>query len=169
MEMTLLPCIIIIIFIHSPGLFLEKLLEGLLTDKAVVLYAAQAFRKPRMCSLPLSSPCAHNKNGELGTQGWFQMLERRQLECTLIFLLLGICLKQIKKIVLSHPYTRMNLPLKSKAYSKAWPFHSFLKTTVENSFFAANRINNVIHKWSRISFLLIQLGANCQDENFQLS
>lgn len=69
MGLTLLPCIIIIIFIHSLGLFLEKLLEGLLKDKAVALYAAQALRKPRTCSLPLSSPCADNKNGELGTQG----------------------------------------------------------------------------------------------------
>lgn len=170
MGLTLLPGIIIIIFTHSLGLFLGKLLERLLKERAVALYAAQALRKPRLCSLPLSSTCAGQKNGELGTQGWFQMLERRQLEHTLTFLLLGICLKQIKKIVLSHPWHQDESSFEiSKAYSKACPFHNFLKTTVENSFFAANRINNAIHKWSRISCSLIQLGANCQHKNFQLS
>lgn len=72
MGLTLLPhiiIIIIIIFIHSLGLFLEKFLERLLKDKALAASAAQALRKPRLCSLPLSSPYADNKNGELGKQG----------------------------------------------------------------------------------------------------
>lgn len=40
MGLTLLP-LIIIIFIHSPGLFLEKLLRRLLKGKAVAPYAAR--------------------------------------------------------------------------------------------------------------------------------
>lgn len=167
MGLTLLPHMIIIIFIHSPGSFPGTAPREVLKDKAVALYAAQALRKPRPCSLPLSSPCADNKNGELGTQGWFQMLERRQLEHTLIFPPAWDLSKASQENIIKSSLTPS--PLKSKAYSKACPFHNFLKTTVENPFFAANRINNVSHKWSRISFLLIQLGANCQHENFQLN
>lgn len=52
---------------------------------------------------------------------------------------------------------------------QSMPFLEFLQYNSWKLFFAANRINSVLHKWSRISFSLIQLGANCQQENFQLS
>lgn len=86
---------------------------------------------------------------------------------TRIFLLLGICLKQIKKTVLNHSWHQDESSFEIQALHQIMPFSKFLTTIVENSFFASNRINNVIHKYSRI-FFLIQLEANSQHENFQL-
>lgn len=51
------------------------------------------------------------------------------------------------------PDTRMNLLLKSKPYTKAWPFKNVLTQLLKTlSFFVSNRIYNVTHKFSIFFF-----------------
>lgn len=120
---------------------------------------------------------AGNKTVRLGTQDWFQFLERRSLAYSHVFFCC-LCLYKANhensiKII---PDTRMNLLLKSKPYTEAWPFKNVLTRLLKTlSFFVSNRIYNVsMYNISTnsagffIFFFLVQLQANCQHENFQL-
>lgn len=169
MALTLLPGITIISFIHSLGLFPGQLLGRLLKGRAV------AWVQPRPSGsqgcVPWHCPTLGcPQKGRVGNTGLISNAgEEADGTHTYFSPAWDLSKANQENSIKVIPDTGRNLALKSKAYSKACPFHSSLKTTVENSFFAANRINNVIHKCSRISFSLIQLGANCQQENFQLS
>lgn len=88
---------------------------------------------------------AGNKTVRLGTQDWFQFLERRSLAYSHVFFCC-LCLYKANhensiKII---PDTRMNLLLKSKPYTEAWPFKNVLTRLLKTlSFFVSNRIYNV--------------------------